>query len=145
MGLSWGNSYLISLKTENEISKDNQNYRFRQQNLSIVEGHKVKVTSSLVFNLQWDEASPRMQMWAADSTKSIIYVWKIVKYYIAWFLNLQFIFLLLIAKNYEKTIKKDVLEAGAGVIQDFKTYTLAKSTESIYKVTESIHSEAGKY
>lgn len=48
-----------------------------------------------------------------------------MKYSIARFLNLQFISLLLILKNYEETMEK-CAGRGAGVIQGFKTYTLAK-------------------
>lgn len=101
-----------------------------QQNLSIIEGHKVKVNSSLVISLQWDEAFPNMQMLAAHSTKSIIYIWKIIKYFIAWFLNLQFISLLLIVTKLWGLDEKNFLGAGAGVIQDFKMHTLAKRLES---------------
>lgn len=115
MWVFWEYSCLIYLKTENEIRKNNLSYTFMQQNLSIVEGHKVKVNSSLVISLQWDEASPSMQMWAADITKSIIYVWKIMKYYIAWFLTLQFISLLFIVKNYEETMKKTCWSRGWSV------------------------------
>lgn len=128
MGLSWRNNYLIYIKIDNEIRKNSLNYTFMQQNLSIIEGHKVKVNSSLVITLQWDEASPSMQMLAAQSTKSIIYIWKMMKYYIAWFLNLQFISLLLIVKKVWGNDGKK--ELGVGVIQDFKTYTLSKRLKS---------------
>lgn len=52
MWVFWVNSCLIYLKTENEIRKNKLSYTFMQQNLSIVEGHKVKVNSSLVISLQ---------------------------------------------------------------------------------------------
>lgn len=52
MWVFWEYSCLIYLKTENEIRKNNLSYTFMQQNLSIVEGHKVKVNSSLVISLQ---------------------------------------------------------------------------------------------